>query len=62
MELVSFTVLLLLTAAFLYGTIKPWINWNAKKNAVGWTKFDVFKLVLMVLCTILVGTSFIQIL
>lgn len=62
MELVSFTVLLLLTAAFLYGTIKSWVNLNAKKKAVGLTKLDVFKFVLMVLCTILVGSSFIQIL
>ena len=59
MELVSFTVLLLLTAAFAFGTIKSAVNLRNKKISVGITKLDVFKFVLMVLCTILVGSSFI---
>ena len=63
MELISFTVLLLLTAAFLYGTVKSIISLKEKKvRNVKVTTLDVFKLVLMILCTGLTGGSFIQML
>lgn len=63
MELISFTVLFLLTAAFLYGTVKSIISLKEKKvRNVKVTTLDVFKLVLMILCTCLTGGSFIQML